>query len=104
MHGVLSDDGKETSTTKGVNIAIEFNEYKIILFKIITIVIIIIIIITIIIIINKMKRIQNEKHKFRKYEVNNISLSCFDDKRYILDYGVHALAYFHKDLKRKKML
>ena len=100
MHGVLSDDGKETSTTKGVNIAIEFNEYKIILVKIITIVIII----TIIIIINKMKRIQNEKHKFRKYEVNSISLSCFDDKRYILDYGVHTLAYFHKDLKRKKML
>ena len=104
MHGVLSDDGKETSTTKGVNIAIEFNEYKIILVKIITIVIIIIIIITIIILINKMKRIQNEKHKFRKYEVNNISLSCFDDKRYILDYGVHTLAYFHKDLKRKKIL
>ena len=101
MHGVLSDDGKETSTTKGVNIAIEFNEYKIILVKIITIVIIITIII---IIINKMKRIQNEKHKFRKYEVNSISLSCFDDKRYILDYGVHTLAYFHKDLKRKKML
>ena len=100
MHGVLSDDGKETSTTKGVNIAIEFNEYKIILVKIITIVIII----TIIIIINKMKRIQNEKHKFRKYEVNSISLPCFDDKRYILDYGVHTLAYFHKDLKRKKML
>ena len=99
MHGVLSDDGKETSTTKGVNIAIEFNEYKIILVKIITIVIIITIII-----INKMKRIQNEKHKFRKYEVNSISLSCFDDKRYILDYGVHTLAYFHKDLKRKKML
>ena len=100
MHGVLSDDGKETSTTKGVNIAIEFNEYKIILVKIITIVIII----TIIIIINKMKRIQNEKHKFRKYEVNSRSMSCFDDKRYILDYGVHTLAYFHKDLKRKKML
>ena len=70
----------------------------------IVIIIIIIIIITIIILINKMKRIQNEKHKFRKYEVNNISLSCFDDKRYILDYGVHTLAYFHKDLKRKKIL
>ena len=24
-------------------------------------------------------------------------LSCFDNKRYMLDGGIHTLAYFHKD-------
>ena len=45
-----------------------------------------------------MKRIQSKKHKIGTYEVNKISLSCFDDKRFILGYGFHALAYFHKDV------
>ena len=26
-----------------------------------------------------------------------MSLSCFDDKRYVLDDGSHMLAYFHKN-------
>ena len=30
-----------------------------------------------------------------------ISLSCFDDKRYILDNGVNTLDYFHKGLRSK---
>ena len=34
------------------------------------------------------------------YKVNKISLSCFDDKRLILNNGIHTLAYFHKDLDR----
>ena len=33
MHCILSVDGKKSSTTKGVYIAIEFNEYKDILFS-----------------------------------------------------------------------
>ena len=45
-----------------------------------------------------MRRIQSEKHKIGTYEVKKISLSCFDDKRYILGDGVYTLAYFHKDL------
>ena len=44
-----------------------------------------------------MKRIQGKKHKLRTYEINKISLSCFDDKRYDLDDGIHKLAYFQKD-------
>ena len=28
------------------------------------------------------------------------SLSCFDDKRFVLDDGIHMLAYFHKCLKK----
>ena len=34
------------------------------------------------------------------YEINKISLSCFDDKRFVLHNGIHTLAYFHKDLKK----
>ena len=31
------------------------------------------------------------------YEINKISLSVFDDKRFVLNNGIHALAYFHKN-------
>ena len=30
-----------------------------------------------------------------------ISLSCFGDKRCVLDDGIHMLAYFHKDCNKK---
>ena len=43
-----------------------------------------------------MKRIQSKKHKLRTYETDKIS--CFDDKRYVLDDEIHTLAYFHKDI------
>ena len=46
-----------------------------------------------------MKRIQSKLHRIRTYNVCKISLSCFDDKRYVLDHGVNTLAYFHKDIK-----
>ena len=47
-----------------------------------------------------MERIQGKKHKMGAYEINKISLSCFDDKRFVLDHGIHTLAYFHKRVKR----
>ena len=37
------------------------------------------------------------KLKIGTYEIDKISLSCFDDKRQVLDDGIHTLAYFHKD-------
>ena len=49
-----------------------------------------------------MKRIQAKKHKIGTYEIDKIFLSCFDDKRFVLDDGVHTLAYFHKDKKDDK--
>ena len=84
MYSIKKIDGSESSTAKGVNIATEFNEFKDVLFnkKIIK---------------HKMKRIQAKKHKIETYEIDKISLSCFDDKRQVLDDGVHTLAYFHKD-------
>ena len=47
-----------------------------------------------------MRRIQGKKHKMGTCEINKISLSCFDDKRFVLHNGIHTLAYFHKDLKK----
>ena len=37
---------------------------------------------------HKTKRIQSKKHKLGTYEIDKISLSCFDDKRYVLDDGI----------------
>ena len=30
-----------------------------------------------------------------------MSLSCFDEKRFILGDGIHTLAYIHKDLRKQ---
>ena len=43
-----------------------------------------------------MKRIQSKKHKLELMKLTKY-LSCFDDKRYVLDDEIHTLAYFHKD-------
>ena len=40
----------------------------------------------------KVKNIKQELMKLTK-----LSLSCFDDKTFVLDYEIHTLAYFHKD-------
>ena len=39
-----------------------------------------------------MRRIQGKKHKMGTCEINKISLSCFDDKRFVLHKGIHTLA------------
>ena len=80
MYSIKKINGSESSTTKGVNIATEFNEFKDVLFnkRVIR---------------HKMKR----KHEIGTYEIDKISLSCFDGKRYVLDDGVNTLACFHKD-------
>ena len=44
-----------------------------------------------------MKRIQRKKYKLGTYEIEKISLSCFDGKRYVLDDGIRTLVYFQKD-------
>ena len=44
-----------------------------------------------------MKRIQSKKHELGTYEIDKISLSCFDNKRYTLDDGIHILSSFHKN-------
>ena len=70
MHSMKHIDGKKSNTAKGVNIANGFNEFKDIFFnkKVVR---------------HKMKRIQSKKHKIGTCEINKISLSCFDDKRFV---------------------
>ena len=41
---------------------------------------------------HSMNRIQSKDHKIGTCEINNISLSCFDDKIYIQKNGYNGLA------------
>ena len=41
---------------------------------------------------HSMNRIQSENHRLGTYQTNKISLSCFDDKIYILNNGCDLLA------------
>ena len=87
MYSMKNIDSKESNTAKEVNIATEFNEFKDTLFykKVIR---------------QNMRRIQGKKHKMNSYEINKISLLCFDDQRFVLNDGIYTLAYFHKDLRK----
>ena len=44
---------------------------------------------------HKMKTIRSKNHKLGSYEINKVSLSCFDDKRYIHNNGITSYAYGH---------
>ena len=48
---------------------------------------------------HKMKTIRSEKHQLGSFELNKISLSCFDDKRFLHDNGISSFAYGHYDIK-----
>ena len=41
---------------------------------------------------------RNQHHHIYTVEKAKISLSAYDDKRYILENGVESLAYGHKDI------
>ena len=44
---------------------------------------------------HRMKTIRSQKHQLGSYEINKVSISCFDDKRYIHDSGTSSYAYGH---------
>ena len=44
---------------------------------------------------HKINTIRSEKHEVSSYEINKTSLSCYDDKIYILDDKISTLAYGH---------
>ena len=46
-----------------------------------------------------MKTIRSEKHQLGSFELNKISLSCFDDKRFIHQNGITSYAYGHQAIK-----
>ena len=85
MYSLISVDDKEVNKAKGINKKLKHKEYLDVLFgkKVIR---------------HGMKRIQSKLHEIGTYDVNKISLSCFDDKRYVLNNGINTLAYFHKDI------
>ena len=85
MYSLLDESSNEKSTDKGHNAFIEFQEFYDTLFK-----------------KNNLRHtvggIKFKNHNFGTYGTNKISLSCFDDKRYILRNGIETLAYGHKDI------
>ena len=85
MYSLISSGNKEVSKAKGVNKKLRHKEYVDVLFnkKVVR---------------HKMKRILGKVHEIGTYDLNKISLSCFDDKRYVLSDGMNTLAYFHKDI------
>ena len=44
---------------------------------------------------HQMKTIRSDNHQLGSYELNKVSLSCFDDKRYIHKNGINSYAYGH---------
>ena len=53
---------------------------------------------------HNMKRIQSKLHTTGTYNVCKISLSCFYDKRYILDDDINSLAHFHRDVNGSRTI
>ena len=44
---------------------------------------------------HQMKTIRSQNHQLASYELNKVSLSCYDDKRYIHKDGITSYAYGH---------
>ena len=86
MNSLIDVDGEAVTKAKVVNKKIRLKEFVDVLFnkKVIR---------------HNMKRIQSKLNRIGTYDVCKISLSYFDDKRYILNDAVNSLAYFHKDIK-----
>ena len=84
MYSLISNDW-EMNKAKGVNLKLRHIEYVDVLLnkKVLR---------------YKMKRILSEKHNIGSYLLNKVSLSCYDDKRFILDDGINSLAYGNKNV------
>ena len=82
MYSVVTVDDEELIRAKGVNRELIHSEFKDVLFdkKVVR---------------HCMKRILAKGNKIGTYDVCKISLSCFDDKRFVLDDGVNSLTYGH---------
>ena len=53
---------------------------------------------------HKMKTIRSQNHIISSYCINKISLSCFDDKRYILEDDIHSYAYGHYRIQQNSLV
>ena len=87
IYSLISVDDSEVNKPKGINKKLRHEEYVDVLFNKI-------------VVRHSMKRIQNELHDIGTNDTFKISLSIFDDKRYVLDDGINTLAYSHKSIKK----
>ena len=85
VYSILDESNNEKSADKGHYAIIEFQEFHNTLFqkKILR---------------HTMRGIKSKNHNLGIYEINKISLPCFDDKRNILENGINTLAYGHEDI------
>ena len=51
---------------------------------------------------HKMRGVKSKNHKLYTYKSNKISLSAFDDKRYILFDEINTLPNGHKDIPKNE--
>ena len=91
MYSYTKDDGINNKTAKGIakNVikkVIKHEDYKNILFNNEQM-------------YHNMKTIRSDLHILKSFSLNKVSLSCFDDKRYILDDGINSYAYGHYRIK-----
>ena len=84
MYSILDKSSNEKNTNKGHNAVIDFQEFYDTLFQKI--------------LRHQMRGVKSKNHNLGTYKTNEISLSCFDDKRYILRNGIETFAYGHKDI------
>ena len=85
MYSIVTVDDEELVRAKGVNRELMHKEFVDVLFgkKVVR---------------HCMKRILAKGNRIVTYDVCKISLSCFDDKRYVLKDGVSSLAYGHVEI------
>ena len=84
MYSLISNN-IEMNKAKGINLKLKQKKYIDVLFnkKILR---------------HTMKRILSERHNIGSYVISKISLSYYDDKRFILNDGINSLAYGHKNI------
>ena len=87
MYSILDESNNEKSANKCHNALTDFQEFYNTLFKKK-------------LLRHTMRRIKSKNLNFGTYETNKISLSCFDDKGYILKNEINTLVYGHKDIKK----
>ena len=85
IYSILDESNNEKSTSKGHNAFTQFQGFYNTLFKKK-------------ILRHAMRGIKSKNPNLGTCETNKRSLSCFDDKRYILKNGINTLAYGHKDI------
>ena len=79
MYSLISGDW-EVNKAKGINLMLRHEEYVDVLCNKKDL-------------RHKMKRILSEKHNIGSYLLNKVSLSCYDDERFILNDGIKSLAW-----------